>query len=623
MTHEEIKKYKEYVLSLSREDSLKRDEYLRDYAQGKYQGPLLGYPSLDKPALAYYNFEEYCKEKPKQTIMEALLKNNKDHLEDTAIKYFGSKISYGDLIENIVRLVKSLRSVGTQKGDTFAVCLPGIPEAMYAVYAAGYIGATSIFLPPYLRKEVMISDLNKGNCKTLLVLDLFYEKNKEVFDDVIAKTSVERLVIVPTLNSSILKYVKAPKEYKGTMQYDDFLDKGKMTSCGDMCQYEKQMPVAVVYSSGTTGDLKGVLLSHDSINNSALSYLPFGFDLKRGQQFYQAIPVWSSTGLVANGTSPLYYGSILHQNPKFDPIAFSKNIGLSRDNWGIGTTELFNGLDALSKKRRFRGLLKMHILDYSKLTNAYIGGTLSTPNDKAKLNEIFKLIGSPAVANSSYGTCENGSIVTAELNDLDHYDYSVGIPIPGACVIAVDKDGHELPYMERGELAVYTDCGMIDYYNRPDLKNVFFADETGKVMYKHTGDIGYVMPNGFVIYEGRANDKSVVDGTEIYNFDVKKVLLSDPDVFDCEVFMHDDKLCAHIVFRHAIDDLNAKLRELQEKIMVAYNDDVYVPELFKVRSSFPMASSTKRDYKAIKAETDGYISILKNRYARAKKCDIL
>ena len=623
MTYENLKDYKQKIANLSYKEKIARDTYLRGLATGEIQGPPVGYPSVDVPALAYYKFDEYIKSQPKETITEALFRNNIHHLKDTAIEYFGTSISYFELYKNIYALVDALDVNGVKKGDGIIATLPGIPEAMYSLYAAGYLGATCVFMLPYLKKESMIADINKDHSRILIIMDVLYEQYKEVYDEVLEKSTLERIIVVPTLNSSKLGKIKKSKKFPGTTSYNDFVKEGEGNITPYICPYEENMPVAVVYSSGTTGDIKGVLLSHDSINNSALSYLPFGFDLKRGQKFYQTIPVWTSTGLVANGTSPLYYGSILHQDPRFDPLTFSKNIGKSKSNWGIGTTELFNGLDEISKKKLFSLLTKLHILDYTKLNNAYVGGTLSTPNDKAKLNELFKRIGSPAVANSSYGTCENGSIVTAELNDLPHYDYSVGIPIPGATVIAIDKDEHELPYNTRGELAVSTNCGMLRYYNRPDLKDVFYTDETDGARYKHTGDIGYVRSDGFVIYEGRANDISIVDGTQIYNFDVKQVIIKDPDVFDCEVFMHDEKLCAHLVFKHPVEDIDLKFVQIQTEIMHVLKDDVYVPELFKVRTSFPMAASTKRDYKALKEEQDGYVYIPKNRYARERKCDIL
>jgi len=613
MNKDDLIKLKERLSKLSEDEIIKRDLYLRKLANGDIQGPPVGYPSIDKPWLSVYKEKEYFMDKPKETITQALFRMNADNLQTIAINYFGSKITYKQFFDNIKDLTKSLSNYGVNKNDYVSICLAGIPEAMTSVFSLGYIGAVGIYLAPYLDIDTMISDIKKDNSKILFLMDLFYEKAKDKFDKVIEEAGIEHVIIVPTLNSSILGKIKKQKKYNNPKfeTYNEFIKKGRNTKLPEMINYEENMPAAVVYSSGTTGILKGVLLSHDSMNNIAISYTAFGFDLSRGQSVYQAIPVWSSTGLVAVGTIPLYFGATLYENPKFDPIVFSKNIGLKKINWGVGTTELFNGLSNLKNNKLYNLMIKLKILDYSNLNMALIGGTFSSPKDKKKLNELFKELGSSAKANSGYGTCENGSTVCAELNGIDYPDYSIGTPIPGATVISIDNECNELQYGQRGELAVKTNCGMLKYYNRPDLDKIFFRDKGSNDLYKHTGDIGYVLPNGVVIYEGRGNDTSIVNGEKIYNFDVKKVILYDEDVFDCEVFInYNNELCANIVFydRNKIN-IQDKIKQLQKKIYDTYGNENYVPLEFKIRDSFPMASSTKRDYKAIKEEKDGYFKM--------------
>ena len=616
-----LDEYRKQIESLSEEDLKKRDGLLISMAKGETFGPLTGFSSLDKTRLKYYKMDKYYDLLVKKTVTEAFYSQNSQNLDNVALEYFFSKITYKKFFEEIEKLAKAFQKNNVQKGDYVSICSAGIPEAMYAIYALGYFGAVGIYLPPYLNKETMINDINKNNSKILLVMDLFYSQYKDLFDEVKEKTSLEKIVIVPTLNSSILGKLQKEKHFPNTKNYNEFLEEGKKEVLSPMAPYEKDMPAAVVYSSGTTGDLKGVLLSHDSINNSAASYSAFGFDLNPDQKIYQAIPVWSSTGLVAVGTTPLFYGATLHQNPQFDPIVYSKNLGLNRDNWGIGTTELFGGLLDLKDDFKFKMMLKLHILDYKELRNTIIGGTFSTPNDRERLNKVLAQIGSPAKIRASYGTCENGSIVSAELNGVEHPDYSVGIPIPGTEIFAIDENYQELPYYQRGELVVKTDNGMLRYYNRPELNKIFIQGHENLRGFKHTGDIGYIVPSGDVIYEGRANDVSVVNEETIYNFDVKKAILNDKDVFDCEVFLHptEDKLCANIVFfenspfktETNTEILKDKMIEIQKMIKQIFGDENYIPEFFKIRDCFPMAASTKRDFKKIKSETDGYIYLSK------------
>ena len=616
MNKEDLIKLKKHIASWSEEEQRLRELYLRKIANGELQGPMVGYPSIDMPQLKCYDFSKYFEKTNDETIIDALLRQNADNLDGIALDYFYSKITYKDFFKNIGSLMKSFSFNNVKKGDYVGVCLPGIPEAMTCVYALGALGAVGIYLPPYLDIETMVSDINKQNTKLLIIMDDFYYRFKKVFDEVLERTNICKVVIVPALNSSILGKFKKEKKYDGLfITYNKFIKEGKNVELPKMVKYEKNMPVAVVYSSGTTGTLKGIVLSHDTFNNSAKSYLSFGFDLSKGQIVYQAIPTWASTGLIADGSTALYYGCTLYQDPRFNPSIYSKNLGLKHINWGVSTTELFGGLDDLSKQTLFKYLLKLNILDYRDLKNIYIGGTLSTQKNKDKLDEILKKVGCSSKAKRSYGNCENGSIVTAELNSIQHPDNSVGIPIPGTKVIIIDEECQELPYNTRGEIAVKTNCGMIDYFNRPDLsKKIFFMNEAGTEEYKHTGDIGYILPSGDVIYEGRASDYSIIDGLKIFNFDIKNTILEDETVYDAEVFVSPNgMLCAHIVFyeNYAIS-LDSKLKEIQTRIYNKYGDIRYVPEYFKIRSSFPMASSTKRDFKLLKSETAGFIYIPKS-----------
>lgn len=616
-------KYKEKLANLSEEEKIAREKYLMDFYDNKFQGPLTGYPSIDKPQLGIYDEEKYFTPVKKETVCEALIRNNKDNLETVALDYFFTKIKYKELIERKDDLVKALSNYGVKKGDYVSVCMPGMPESMTSVYSMAHLGSVGIYLPPYLDEETMFKDITKKNSKIVLIMDMFYEQGKEKFDRVFEKAGIEHIIIVPTLNSSILGKITKKKKYDNPKieLYNDFIEKGKNTELPPMVEYEPDMPLAVVYSSGTTGVLKGVLLSHDTFNNSSASYKSFGFNLNKGQIVYQAIPLWSSTGLIADGTTALYYGCTLYQNPKFIPKEYSKNLGLHRINWGVATTELFNGLDELDKSKLFHFLVKMGVYKYKQLENIYIGGTFSSSKDKKKLEQILRSLGCNSSVNGSYGTCENGSIVTAELNNREYPDYSVGTPIPGVTVVSIDENNNELQYGQRGEIAVKTNCGMLKYFNRPDLDGIFFKEEGTNYTFKHTGDIGYVLPDGTLIYEGRKNDFSIINDEKIYNFDVKKVILSDEDVFDCEVFSKDDNtLYANIIFYDKTSvDISRKIVELQNKIKDTYGSENYVPEMFKIRDSFPMASSTKRDFKKIKEEKEGYINL---RYKKIKKLSI-
>ncbi len=611
MTNEDIIKYKEKINNLSTEDKRKRElEYLRKIAKGNIQGPMIGYPSLDLPQIAQYS-DDYLDTKIQENHAKALIDNNEDNLDTIALKYFGKDITYREFIENIKSNVKALRNYGTEKGQSVGILLPGMPETMYTLYGSAWLGSVSIFMVPYLEKDQMVSDFKLRNTKTLIVMDKIYKKAKKTYDYVIEKAGIEHVVIVPTLNSSkYSKLQRLPKLKDPRFEYyNEFIEKGKDTPLPEMAAYEKKMPGSVVYSSGTSGILKGVLLTHDSFNNIASSYKAFGFHLDRGQTLYQAIPPWTSTGLITVGTIPLFYGQTLYQNFIFEPVTFCRNVGKYGVNWPIGTTELFKGLAKLKNRILFKIGLLTGKYKYSQLYQVHIGGTFASRKDMDEIDQIFHSLGSEAETRKGYGRCEDGSIVTCELPGEKYPEYSVGRPLPESYVIAIDEKGNELPYGERGELAIRTENGMISYYNRPDLDTTaFFTDKGTGYKYNLTGDIGYVQKDGVIIYESRKSDYSEINGKRIFNFDVKRSILNDDDVFDCEVYQNNEgKLCANIIFvKDKKINSTKKILELQKKVLLEFDDINFVPTSFKIRKSFPMAKSTKRDYKKLKEETKGF-----------------
>ena len=96
---------------------------------------LTGYPSIDKPWLKYYSEEAINAPLPECTIYEYLWANNKDHLDDVALIYFGRKITYRKLFENIDRAAEAFKSLGVESGDIVAMALPNVPENIYCMYA--------------------------------------------------------------------------------------------------------------------------------------------------------------------------------------------------------------------------------------------------------------------------------------------------------------------------------------------------------------------------------------------------------------------------------------------------------------------------------------------------------
>ena len=608
MNKEDLISLKKKLASLSKEELAKRDLYLSQIEKGEIQGPKTNYASIDKPWNAFFKLNELKNLQVSRTVYQEIYNNNKDHPNDIAINFFGTNITYKKLFENIDKAACALSNVGIKKGDFVTICCAGIPELIYSFYALAKIGAIANLMAPYFDKEQMASRIKDCNSELLLVMDDFYPQVKEAIE----ASSIKRTVIIPTLNSSILKYIPKKQKLKlnnREIYWNQFIANGKNTKVPETFEYEEKYPLCMVYSSGTTGASKAIVLSHDSFQNSVLSYRANSVDIRRKQKIYQIIPPWYSTGLNSSIHLPLYAGMTVFQDPRFDREIFVKNVIKHQMDYTIAPTSMYEGF--LDEK-----LIKGKKL--TKLDYPFEGGEALRNDVREKIEANLKKIGCETTLRVGYGQCECGAQVTTQSQMIKHPEGSVGLPIPGVTVSIFDDDYNELQYNQRGNILVNTPCGMLEYYkNEEATSEYFYIDEAG-TKWSCTGDIGYLMENGDLFVEGRASDFTIVNNKKIYNFDIEGIIAKNTLVKNCDVLSTEingeRQLATHIIFDENIPEelinnelwLNDFFKEIQYKIMEAFGDIDMVPCLFKVRKSFPYKPSGKRDIETLLNENTGF-----------------
>ncbi len=589
---------------------------LQQIANGKEFGFNTGYASIDRPWLKFYDLDKLYSIENDRTVYQDILEQNKDYLDNLALLYFGGKVSYKEMFAKIDSTAKALEEYGIKKGDFVTVCSAGIPECIYTVYALAKIGAVANLMAPYFEPKQMSDRISDCESKHLIVMDSFYPQIK----DSIKNTSIENIIVIPTLNSSPLRFL--PKKnsiklnYVNETWWNQFVKDGRKRSIPETMEYEKNYPFCMVYSSGTTGSSKAIVLSHDSFQYSVLSYDANTIDINRGEKMYEVVPPWYSTGLSTSVHLPLHYGVTIFQDPRFERDVFIKNLVKQNINYSIGSTSLYEGfLD--EKLTAGKKIPHLH--------TPVQGGEPLEQDMKDKFEDKMREMGVDTRIIVAYGQCECGAQVTSQSQKIDHPADSVGIPIPGVTVKIVDDDFNELPYGTRGNIVVNTPCGMLGYYNRPEATEKYFHIDESGVKWSCTGDMGSIGENGDLFVDGRAEDFSLVDGKKIYNFDIEKAIKGEQDIkmYDCLSTIRDgveNGFALHIIFedkykKEYIDDpekLYTRLREIQEKVFKKCNDIDMVPSEFKIRDEFPFKQFGKRDLEAMKRETEGFIHVDKD-----------
>ena len=174
---------KNKIGSLSDEDKIERDKYLKGISTGEIYGPSTGYSSIDKPWLKYYDDEIFSSFVPNMSAYDFLMYENSENMGNNALYYFGKKYSYTDLKEKIAEVEKSFRSLGVKKGDIVSIAIPNGPENVFIFYALNKIGATVNMIDPRIKDEMLTSLLNDTDSKIMVGCDLFAENIANVVDN--------------------------------------------------------------------------------------------------------------------------------------------------------------------------------------------------------------------------------------------------------------------------------------------------------------------------------------------------------------------------------------------------------------------------------------------------------
>ncbi len=581
------------------------------------------YPSIGCPWLKYYSEEAIHSQPAECTVYQNIYQHNKDHLNDLALEYFGVKISFSKLFDRVESCAKALLQAGVHPGERVTLCTSGTPEAVYVVLACSKIGAVANFINPMFQPEQICNRINETEATLLFVLDKLHPN----IASILSETCIRQVIVLPATNSlpapmRFLANLKdAPDatlnhELKSNTKYclwTKFIQAGAQCSAPTETAYQKDWPVVMVYSSGTTGASKGIVLTNDGINATIAQYETGFPEVSRQKKFLHIVPIWFSSGISISLLMPLCLGVSCILEPLFSPETFTSDLEKYSPNYIFGATSLWlYAMEHLDPKH-----------DLSFLICPMTGGEQLLPETEVKINTFLSNHHCTHGLQKGWGMCELGATVASTSSGSTpagprNKIGSTGIPLPLATVSAFDPEtGEEVPYGQRGELQVATPCCMKEYYKNPDATNAFFrVDEQGR-RWGHTGDIGYLDEDGFVYILGRAVDYFTdSQHQKHYLFDIENVILQNPAVDICEVVvLHTSDSSfpvAHILLKKNFSGDKLQLLKELHSHCTQKLPTFAVPRAYKFRDSFSVKPSGKRDTEALTREFSDYLVLENN-----------
>lgn len=562
------------------------------------------YASQAKPWLKYYDQKFIDQTLPALSAFEYVCQRSKNHLNDTALEYYGRKFAYADLIVNVKKTAAALRGAGVKKGDIITVVSIMTPEIIALFYAADMIGATLNLVDPRYSVEGIREYIEEVDSHLLVCLNVVYERCRQAAK----RTNVEKVIVLSPADSlppvmAVGYKLTTPDKNKyasNVIRWKQFIKGGEGQSTAAE-PYDPDHACVVVHTGGTTGSPKGVMLTDDCFNGIALQFQAYPKLFHRGQKLMNVMPPFIAYGFACGIHLPLVLGFTVIIIPNLDPAKLGSLVLKHKPEHMFGVPTHYQQLAADPKLRD---------KDLSFIINYAAGGDSLSRGAEQTVNDFLAAHGARYPIAKGYGMTEVSSAATVAAG-LDNKPGSVGIPMVNTVVAAFEPGtDQELPIGQRGELCISGPCLMKGYYNKPEETAILLRRHPDGRVWAHTGDMGYLDEDGFVFLDSRIKRMIIRhDGFKVFPSMIENVVSRHPAVHQCSVVGCADKdhTQGRLPFVYIVlkADTTAKkkqvIRELER--MCAEELPEYVqPVAYKFISSMPMTPVGKVDYRQLEAD---------------------
>ena len=565
--------------------------------------------SSSSPWLKYYGNTPASLDYPHLTMYQMVAQAAKRKPNNTAYVFMGKKTSYQEFMKRIEAAAKGLYKMGIRKGDRVTICMANTPQALDCFYALNRIGAVPNMIHPLSASQEIAFYLNFSKSKAILTLDQFYYKVAEILPQLenpcqvlIAKVADElpaalRALYPMTKGARAIK--KLPKKgftlwYKmvaaGKNQVLPAYD-GKYDDCG-----------AILYSGGTTGTTKGIMLSNLNFNALALQTIAAsGFTMEEisDMKMLSVMPVFHGFGLGIGIHTPLVAGGTCILIPQFNVNTYAETLIKQKPNLIPGVPTLF---EALLRTEKLEGA------DLSFLKGIFSGGDSLSPELKKKVDAFLKAHGCSEQIREGYGTTE---CVTASC--LTPKDYaragSIGVPFPDTFYKIVEPGTtNEVEPNIEGEICVSGPTVMMGYMDNPEETAGALKRHYDGRIWLHTGDLGHMDRDGFVYFRQRMKRMIITSGYNVYPSQLENIIDGHEKVLlSCVIGVKDpyrvQRVKAYVVPMPGVEpteELKAELMEYCSKHIAKYA----MPREIEFRKELPKTLVGKVAYRVLEEEAN-------------------
>jgi len=481
--------------------------------------------------------------------------------------------------------------------------MPNTPEGIMSFYALNKIGAVVNMMHPLSSEEELKYGINLSKSEYLLVMDMVFNK----IDNIKEELNLKRIIYVSVSESmdkviklgyKLTKGFKVKKPYgENVISWSSFISKAKYNKEEIIDNNKGEDTAVILYSGGTTGKQKGIVLTNMNFNSLVLSELEINKVLGDGVSILAIMPIFHGFGLGCTFHACYASGGNTIILPSVDPKKFDVTLLKYKPNILACVPSILEGIT---------NSIKLKNEDLSFIKCIICGGDILSTKLEHKINDYLYDRGSDTKVRTAFGMTECTAGVTMMPLETSR-DESVGIPCPD-CYIKICKPGtiEEAKSGEIGEMCINGPTVMKEYINEPEETAAILKLHKDNKIWLHSGDMASMDKDGFVYFKGRFKRMIVSSGYNIYPGQIENIILESPYVKQCIVIgvPHPYKKevpKAYIVLKDGIEltpEIKKSIRELCEKNVSKYA----LPYAYGYRKELPKTKLGKVAYRDIKDE---------------------
>lgn len=478
-----------------------------------------------RPWLKFYESEKIpsSMEYPDCSMVDMIMQSAEKWPDNVAYSYYGHKVTYKNFIRKIEKTARALKNYGVKEGDRVTICMPNTPEGITMVYAVNMVGAVCNMVHPLSSEKELEYYIKVADSKYVLVIDAVFDKIYRLRDT----AQLERIIVVrpsaglgflkkKLYNTLHIKKVRLPSNDSRVVLWEDFIANSYFYQ-GNYHEERGGDDLAVImYSGGTTGAPKAVMLSNFNINAESICDSTMIRQIVPGATVLSILPIFHCFGLGICIHTPLCRGMGCILVPAFSHKQFADIIKKNEPNFIVGVPTLFEALINTKLKSN----------DLSSVTAVICGGDALNQTLRDKVNEFLKNHGSSAKIRVGYGLTEGSGAVCLSPED-SFSDGIIGVPFPDTDLKIIKNDTFNvLPANSEGEICVSGPLVMMGYLgDDAETAKTLRVHPDGK-LWLHTGDIGYLSDDGFVYFAQRLKRMIISSGYNIYPTHLESIINS-------------------------------------------------------------------------------------------------